>query len=110
MIRAKQNASYWLGLIAQDTRQFDVAINYLQRRTLEASPDGPWTHGARYNLARTYEAVGAADGDHGKLERARQLYLSGNGTPQRHGNLLRARRLDDLLTEGTKASAPRPPH
>ncbi|MHC4176502.1 MAG: tetratricopeptide repeat protein, partial [Planctomycetota bacterium] len=39
-------------------RQFQTAIDYLRTRTIEASPDGPWTEGADYNLARCYEATG----------------------------------------------------
>ena len=44
-----------------------------------------WTFGARYNLARTWEAQG-------KIEEAVAL-LEADTSPQRHGNLLRAKRL-----------------
>ncbi|MDZ7620632.1 MAG: tetratricopeptide repeat protein, partial [Patescibacteria group bacterium] len=59
--RGKQDASYWLGLMAYEQGAYDAALDYLAKRTLDASPDGPWTHGARYNLARTYEATGELD-------------------------------------------------
>jgi len=82
---AKQDASYWLGLIAFEEKNYPVAIDYFSRRTLEATPDGPWTDGAHYNLGRTYEA-------NGQLAEAIDLYQS-DRSPQKHGNRLRARRL-----------------
>lgn len=88
-VRAKQDASYWLGLLAYEQGEFTSAIDYLAVRTLEASPDGPWTHGARYNLARVYEASG-------DLDRAVSQLASDPLSPSRHGNLLRARWLNEL--------------
>ena len=82
---AKRNASYWLGLVAYERENYPTAIDYFARRTLEASPDGPWTAGARYNLGRTYEALG-------KREEAIAAYVS-DDSPQRFGSLLRAKRL-----------------
>ena len=58
---AKEDASYWLGLIAFEQKNYPVAIDYFSRRTLDATPDGPWTDGAHYNLGRTYEALGQLD-------------------------------------------------
>ncbi len=89
LVRAKQDGSYWLGLLAYERRAFSAAIDYLAVRTLEASPNGPWTHGARYNLARVYEATG-------ELERAISQLASDPLSPSRHGNLLRARWLNEL--------------
>lgn len=100
MTVVKQYASYWLGLIAYENEQYPTAISYFERRTLQASPNGPWTQGATYNLARTYELLGRRHADHDQLERARQLYRSDRVTPQRHGNLLRARWIDQLLAAG----------
>ena len=37
---------------------YAAAIDYFDKRTLDAKPKGPWTAAARYNLARTYEATG----------------------------------------------------
>jgi len=82
---AKQDASYWLGLLAFDRGNYPAAIDYLNTRVLEAAPDGPWTFGARYNLGRAYEAQGQTDA-------AIRAYQS-DYSPQRSGNLLRAKRL-----------------
>ena len=85
MRHAKQHASFWLGLICFDEHDYPVAIDYFRKRTLEATPDGPWTPAARYNLARTYEAMG-------DLPQAIALYEA-DDSPQSHGNHLRARQL-----------------
>jgi tetratricopeptide (TPR) repeat protein len=84
---AKQTASYWLGLVAYERGNYGAAIDYLRTRTLEAFPDGPWTAGARYNLARAYEAQG-------QTEEAIRYYRA-DLSAQRNGNLLRARRLEE---------------
>ncbi|NOY29391.1 MAG: hypothetical protein GXP28_04205 [Planctomycetes bacterium] len=89
--RAKGDASYWLGLLSYDRGKQEVAADWLEKRTLAATPEGPWTAGARYNLARTFEAQG-------KLAEAIEL-LQANNSPQRHGNLLRARWLQQQLEE-----------
>lgn len=61
IFRGKYDASYWLGLIAFERGNWASATDYLQRRTLAAVPEGLWSPGARYNLARTYEASGQRD-------------------------------------------------
>jgi tetratricopeptide (TPR) repeat protein len=81
----KQHASYWLGLAQYDLGAYGAAIPWLKDRTLGANPQGIWTAGARYNLGRTYEALG-------NVEEARKLYFQSE-SPQRHGDLLRARLL-----------------
>ncbi len=83
--RAKQDASYWLGLLSYEQGKFEIAADWLGDRTLKASPNGPWTAGARYNLARAHEAMG-------NFAEAIRL-LKSDDSPQRHGNLLRARQL-----------------
>ncbi len=98
-VRAKQNASYWLGLLAYEQGVVPAAIDYLATRTLAASPDGPWTHGARYNLARTFEASG-------ELDRAISQLASDPLSPSRHGNLLRARWIAELLGEPDAKAPP----
>jgi tetratricopeptide (TPR) repeat protein len=85
MTQTKANASYWLGLAHFETGRYEAAIDWFQTRTLEAQPTGPWAPGARYNLARTYEALG-------RLGEARDQYLQ-DTSPQQHGNLIRARLL-----------------
>ncbi len=81
----KYSASYMLGLLSYDLGKFEVSEDWLRRRTLEANPQGFWTAGARYNLARTLEAMG-------KNAEAIEI-LEADQSPQRHGNLLRARRI-----------------
>jgi tetratricopeptide (TPR) repeat protein len=85
----KADASYWLGLLSFDVGNYKVASQWLEMRTLKANPNGPWTAGARYNLARVYEALG-------KPAEAIEL-LEQDDSPQRHGNLLRARQLRKTL-------------
>jgi tetratricopeptide (TPR) repeat protein len=81
--RGKQDASYWSGLIAYQRANYPTAIDYFARRTLELMPDSPWTEGARYNLARTFEAAG-------DTERAILMYASSAGSRGYPGALLRA--------------------
>ena len=83
--KTKLHASYWLGLALFDTGHYGGAVHWLKEQTLVASPDGPWTPGATYNLGRAYEAAGDVD-------EARNLYLL-DRSHQVHGNLLRARLL-----------------
>ena len=85
----KHHASYWLGLAHYDDGRPEAAVEWFARRTLKAFPDGPWVGGARYNLGRTYEALG-------KIEEAREQYFQ-DESPQKHGNLLRARYLGRTL-------------
>jgi hypothetical protein len=83
-LRGKQDASYWLGLIVYQRGNYPAAVEYFGPRTLEFMPDGPWTDGARYNLARTFEAIG-------DLHRAMLLYNSNASSPGYLGDLLRAK-------------------
>jgi tetratricopeptide (TPR) repeat protein len=85
-VESKAHASYWLGLTHLENKDYEVAANWFKVRTLDNDPEGQWTAGARYNLARCYEALG-------RTEEARQLYLI-DESPQRHGCLLRARQLE----------------
>lgn len=104
LVRAKQNASYWLGLIAFEQGNHRSAINYFIKRTLEAWPGGPWTHGAKYNLARSFEASGQA-------QKAIELYRADPTSPGYHGNFLRARWLEGQLPEAgpSEPKLPEPP-
>ncbi len=86
---SKSNASYWLGLLSYDLGNYRVAKDWLENRTLKARPNGPWTPGGQYNLARTYEAMG-------ELRKAIEL-LEQDTSPQRLGNLVRARLLSAQL-------------
>jgi len=91
MRRAKQNATYWLGLAHFEQQHYDEAVDFFGKRTLEAAPNGPWTDGARYNLARTFEAQGKAD-------EAATLLAGDKKSAQSHGNQLRARLLKESTT------------
>jgi hypothetical protein len=84
----KVHASYFMGLAQYDRGAFPVAVEWFQNRTLGAMPDGPWTPSAKYNLARSLEALQ-------KYREAREIYLANQG-PQKEGDLLRARRLKQL--------------
>ncbi len=84
---SKQDASYWLGIASFERGNLSAAMDYFSERVLAASPKGPWTEGARYNLGRTYEALG-------KNAEAVRTYQNTQG-PQRAGNLLRAKWLGE---------------
>lgn len=101
VLAAKQDATYWLGLLAFDRGELGVAEDYLLRRYLEKWSDGPWTAGARYNLARVRESQG-------QIDRAVAL-LENDKSPQRHGNLLRARWLRDKGAAEAATGAETPP-
>ena len=88
MVAGKQTASYWLGQIHFESGDYEVARNDYETRTLKASPNGPWRHGGRYNLGRTWELLG-------EIAQAKQVYAA-DDSPQRHGNQLRARFLERL--------------
>ena len=76
VILSKITAGYWLGLMAFDRGEYDVAEDFLRVRTLEAFPNSTWTDGAKYNLGRTYEAIGLRDNDEEMLRKAIKTYDS----------------------------------
>ena len=92
----KRYASYWLGLIAFEEGRYDVAVDYLKTRTLEANPGGTFEDGARYCLARAYEAQGLRDNDAALIQQAIEIYES-DKSPQAAGNKLRAKWLRESL-------------
>ncbi|HEX6960927.1 MAG TPA: hypothetical protein VF175_03615 [Lacipirellula sp.] len=89
----KAAAGYWLGLLSYDRGNYEVALQWLGDRTLEETRASRWADGARYNLARTYEAMGNLE------EAVRLLRSDPEDAPQRQGNLLRARRLEAEAAE-----------
>jgi hypothetical protein len=99
--QVKQAASYWLGLVPYDTGRYDVAVDWLKTRTLEAGDGQTWIPGARYNLARSYAALG-------KLQQARDLLLL-DDSPQQHGSLLLAQRLRQRLEQGASTKPEKAP-
>jgi hypothetical protein len=96
----KADASYWLGLLSYDRGNYEVALNWLGDRTLDVAANGRWADGARYNLARTQEALG------NYAEAAKLLESDPADAPQRYGNLLRARRLAAKAAETKTAATP----
>lgn len=80
--RAKDDATYWLGTTYFEEGDYGNAIEWLTPLVQnEINPSG-WQSGARYLIARSYEAQG-------KPEKARELYLA-DDSPQAAGNKLRA--------------------
>jgi len=90
---AKLTASYWLGLIAAHEGNDRSAIDYFTTRTVAVAPEGPWTQGALYNLARVCEGSQ-------RFTEAIKLYRSNDQSPGYHGNLLRARWLESFAVPG----------
>lgn len=86
---AKQDATYWSGLVAYERGNYSAAVDYFMKRTLETYPNSPWTTGARYNLARSYESSG-------ETRRAILTYGTNAESPGYDGDLLRAKWLEEL--------------
>jgi tetratricopeptide (TPR) repeat protein len=78
----KQDAAYWLALLAFEQRKFDSARDSLVKRVLESIPSSVWVAGAKYNLARAEEADG-------KFAEAILQYRANAELPDGQGNLLR---------------------
>jgi tetratricopeptide (TPR) repeat protein len=83
-VALRLNAAYWGGLLHFDKGRYEIARQWFRREEL-LKADSPWSAGANYNLARTYEALG-------KREEAIKLYEA-DTSAQRHGNRLRAKGL-----------------
>jgi hypothetical protein len=96
-IQAKQNASFWLGVLHLQKHHYEVAANWFKKRTLEAWPEGRWESAARWNLAVCYQELQRPD-------EARQMYLL-DDSPQRHGSLLRARQLETAAKQVATTSS-----
>lgn len=90
-IWSKDNASIWLAMIAFEKQEFEVAKNHLLR--LLENPDSKWLQTARYNLGRSYEALGKKHDDATLIAEAIEIYESDEPTPQKAGNRLRAKLL-----------------
>jgi tetratricopeptide (TPR) repeat protein len=86
LVRMKEDATYWLGLVLLNEGEFAAAADYLGRMTLEAAPDSRWTDAARVNLAATLAGLGRNAEAAGLLRQ--------DGSPQRFGSRLRADRLE----------------
>lgn len=93
MLVSKQYASYWLGLIAFEQGNYQVARDFFEKRVLQAASDSPWAQGARYNLARSLEQLGLTNEDAALLKRACNLYEQDRASPQADGNRWRSHQL-----------------
>jgi hypothetical protein len=96
---AKQYATYWLGVLAYEQRNYASARDYLLARTLEVAPRSPWTPGAKYNLGRVYEAEK-------EYAKAIQQYRGNTEAIDAYGNRLRARWLELLAKPADLAKPP----
>jgi tetratricopeptide (TPR) repeat protein len=89
----RDDAVYWLGIIGFEQQAYESAKQYFGAMTLDAPGDNAWTNGARYNLARCYEALG-------QFPEAIKLYEA-DRSAQRNGNHLRAARLKGKLSSAS---------
>ena len=103
MRRTKENASYWLGLMAFDRAEYGVSIDFLEKRLLQITPETQWKSGAIYNLGRAYEARGHATNSPEDLRRAIELYESLLDAPVAAASHLRARSLHRELNPAVDA-------
>jgi hypothetical protein len=85
LLRVKEDATYWLGVLMLAEKHYAAAQDYLGRMMLDESPDSRWTDAARINLAEAL--VG--------LERTQEavVFLREDGSPQRFGSRLLAKKL-----------------
>lgn len=81
----KEDAAYWLGILTLEEKEYETSIDYLQRMTLDAAPDGRWSDAARINVAEAYIGLGRT----AEAVAALRADLS----PQRFGSRIRAERL-----------------
>ncbi len=100
----KRTATVWLGSLAFEREDYLTAVEYFRDQILEERPDGPWSRAARYNLARSLEALGQQAESQGDILAAIDSYQQAfdiydqETTSQRHGNLLRAKQLRERLS------------
>lgn len=87
----KEDATYWLGVVTLGEGENEAAVDYLQRMTLEATPDSLWTDAARTNLGRAFAALG-------RIDEAVQV-LREDGSPQRYGSRILAETLEKKAAE-----------
>jgi hypothetical protein len=81
----KENATYFLGVLTLGERDYETAVDYLGRMTLEEYPDGVWADAARLNLAEAKLGLG--------LDAEAVALLRDDPSPQRFGSRLRAERI-----------------
>lgn len=57
----KADATYRLGVVTLAEKEYEAAVDYLGRMTLEANPEGVWADAARVNLAVAKLGLGERD-------------------------------------------------
>lgn len=92
LIRMKEDATYWLGLVMLAEGQDEAAEDYLGRMILENMPDSRWADAARINLASALVRLGRPDEAAALLREDR--------SPQRFGSRLRAERISRETSPG----------
>ncbi len=70
--RRRDDAAYWLGIVAFEEGDLTTAAQFFGPMTLDAYPDGPWTNGAQYNLGPLLRSARQIDRSHQTL-RGRQI-------------------------------------
>lgn len=90
----KEDATYWLGVLTLGEGEYETAVDYLGRMTLDAAPEGRWADAARVNLARAKLALGDTA--------AAESLLRADASPQRFGSRILA---DRVGKAGNPASA-----
>jgi len=88
--RMKEDATYWLGVLALAEGDPETAVDYLRRMTLEVAPDSRWADAARTNLARALVALGRTA--------EAVAVLREDLSPQRFGSRVLARQLEASAT------------
>jgi len=86
LVRMKEDATYWLGLLMLAEGQHEAAIDYLGRMTLQDTPDSRWTDAARLGVAAALAGLGR--------DAEAAVLLRQDGSPQRFGSRLMAARLE----------------
>lgn len=81
----KADATYWLGVVTLGEKDYVTAVDYLERMTLKANPEGVWADAARLNLAAARLGLG-------EREEAARL-LREDPSPQRFGSRIVADRI-----------------
>ena len=89
----KEDATYWLGIATLSEEDYEIAMDYLGRMTLLASPNGRWASAARVNLAEAKIQAGDTD--------AAIKLLREDRSPQRFGSRFRAQQVGSASSPKT---------
>ena len=104
--RTKQNASYWLGTLAMDLGNYDVAVDFFQKRVLEGDSMTIWTSGATFNMGRSLEALCRSESATALLEKAVKVFRSDLDSPSAAACHWHALRIQQQLSPSSSTSTP----